>query len=163
MSDLVILWIEDEPDVRSALVRDLEPLAQIARIEETDSAEDARAAVEELDRNREEIALILADHRLPGDSGVDLLVELAERPVAARAKRALVTGQAGHADTIRAINEGNLDFYVAKPWEPDHLRSAVRALLTDWVIEQRGNPLPYLQQLDGPRLLDAFGRRTSDF
>lgn len=163
MADLVILWIEDEPDVRSALVRDLEPLTEIARIEETDSAEDARTALEEIERANEQVALILADHRLPGDSGVDLLVELTERPVAANAKRALVTGQAGHADTIRAINEGDLDFYVAKPWEPDHLRSAVRALLTDWVIEQRGNPLPYLRQLDGPRLLDAFGRRTSEF
>ena len=50
------------------------------------------------------------------------------------ARRVLVTGQAGHEDTIRAINEAELDHYVAKPWDPEEFRAVVREQLTDFVL-----------------------------
>ncbi|MGB2984968.1 MAG: hypothetical protein WBE26_03715 [Phycisphaerae bacterium] len=45
MSNLVVLCVEDEVEVRSALVRDIGPFAPICRIEEAEDAADAREAV----------------------------------------------------------------------------------------------------------------------
>ena len=45
MNRYVILCVEDEAEVRSALVRDIEPFAQICLIEEAEDAADARNVV----------------------------------------------------------------------------------------------------------------------
>ena len=65
---------------------------------------------------------------------------------------------AGHADTIRAINEAGLSHYVAKPWEPDDLLGVARGELTGYVIDHGLDPLAYLQVLDAPRLLEAYSQ-----
>ena len=161
-SRLAILCVEDEPPVRDALVRDLEPFAPQVVTETAESVEDARIALEELRASGEHIALVLADHLLPGQTGVDFLVELHADPTSARAKKVLVTGQAGLEDTIAAVNRADLDRYVAKPWSPEDLRAVVRDLLTDYVIEHLDDVLPYLPVLDGPRLLEAHARRSGD-
>lgn len=162
MNELVILVVEDEPEVRAALLRDLEPLRPAARIVEAASVPDAHDALAEIVEDGDRLALVLADHLLPGETGVDLLVALAASPATAAGKRVLVTGQAGHADTIRAVNEADLDHYIAKPWSPDELVQVSIEALTDFVLEQRLDPLPYVQYLDAPRLLEAYAKRASD-
>ena len=160
MAELVMLVVEDEPEVRAAIVRDLSPLAPTIRIEQADDVADARAAMSEADDAGEHVALIFADHRLPGgESGVDLLVELNAAPSTHRVRTVLITGQAGHQDTIRAINEAGLDWYFSKPWDPDELLAVAKEQLTTFVIEAGLDPLPYVRDLDGPRLLAAFGGR----
>lgn len=163
MTELVALVVEDEPEVRDALVRDLAPLAGSVRIEAAEDAEDAAAVVEEVAEAGDVLGLVLADHRLPGRSGVDLLVELEEDPAhRGVTRKVLVTGQADHADTIRAVNEAGLDHYIAKPWDPEELLAVTRASLTDAVLDAGLDPLAYVADLDGPRLLEAYGRRSSD-
>ena len=98
----VILVIEDDAAVRDAVLRDLRPFAPIATIEAAESAEEAWEVVAGLDEHTP-LALVLADHRLPGRSGVDLLVELAADPRGRTARKVLVTGQAGHDDTITYV------------------------------------------------------------
>ena len=159
---LAILCIEDEPPVRDAIVRDLEPFAPTVVVETAESVEDARAALDELLAGGDHVALVLADHLLPGATGVDFLVELHGDPVLAGAKKVLVTGQAGLDDTIQAVNRAKLDHYIAKPWSPDQLRSVVRDLLTDFVSERLDDVLPYIHVLDGSRLLDVHARRAAD-
>lgn len=157
---LVVLVLEDEPDVREALERDLEPLAAYVRVEPAEDVADARAVMDEIAADRDLLAVVLADHRLPGTSGVDFLVELAAQPDSASLATVLVTGQADHQDTIRAVNHGGLDYYLAKPWDPEELRSVVRATLTD-VVERLGlDPLPHLAALDQVRAMDLIRRRS---
>lgn len=163
MSELVVLVVEDEPEVRDALVRDLQPLAASVRIEVADDAEDAEAVVREVAEAGDVLGLVLADHRLPGRTGVDLLVDLAEDPDhVGVTRKVLVTGQADHADTIRAVNEAGLDHYIAKPWDAEELRAVARAALTDAVLDAGLDPLPFVADLDGPRLLEAYRLRASD-
>jgi len=163
VTELVVLVVEDEPEVREALVRDLAPIAGSVRIEAAEDAEDAAAVVREVAAAGDLLGLVLADHRLPGRTGVDLLVELEEDPAhRGVTRKVLVTGQAGHADTIRAVNDAGLDHYLAKPWDPEELLAVTRAALTDAVLDAGLDPLPYVADLDGPRLLEAFGRRTGD-
>ena len=155
MNELTVLVIEDEDDVRDALIRDLEPFAEVVRIEAAADVDDARATLAEITADGDRLGLVLADHRLPGETGVDFLVEL-EDERGPRARKVLVTGQADQTDTIRAVNEANLDHYIAKPWEPDDLRDVVRFELTEFVLAAGLPPLAYVRHLDGPRLLRAY-------
>lgn len=162
MRELVILCVEDEPEVRTVLVRDLEPFARAARIEETTDAAEAREVIATLATAGDQVGLVLCDHRLPGLRGVDFLVELQADPRTRAAKKVLVTGQAGLEDTIRALNEARIDHYIAKPWAVRDLQRIVRALLTDFVIEHADDLLPYVRVLDGERILEALSDRLDD-
>jgi len=159
---LAVLIIEDEPEVRDALRRDLESLAESLRLETADDVDDARAALDDITVAGDQLALVLADHRLPGTTGVDFLVELNAAPETAAARKVLVTGQADHADTIRAVNRADLDHYVAKPWDPAELVAVTISAVTDYIIAQGLDPLPYVRDLDGPRLLEAYADRAAD-
>ena len=58
------------------------------------------------------------------------------------------------------VNDADLDYYVAKPWTPDRLHDVVRNFLTDYVIDEMDDLLPFVNVLDGPRLLEAVKHRT---
>ena len=159
MSKLVILVVEDEDEVRAALARDLAPLVGPIRVDLASDVADARAALKEATADGDVVGLALVDHRLPGESGVDFLVSLHASPGTEAIRCVLVTGQAGHQDTIRAINEADLDWYIAKPWDPDELLAVVVDQLTRFVIDTGLDPLPFVAVLDGSRLLDHFAKR----
>lgn len=156
---LAVLVLEDEPDVREALERDLETLSTHVRIEPAEDVDDAHEVMREIAADGDVLALVLADHRLPGRTGVDFLVEIAGTEATAQVATVLVTGQADQQDTIRAVNEGGLDHYLAKPWDPDELRQVVRTTLTDVVEELGIDPLPHLLALDGVRAMELVKRR----
>ncbi|WP_136312904.1 response regulator [Actinomyces procaprae] len=153
---LVILVVEDEPEVRDAVVGDLAPFAATVRIEPAEDVVDAWEAVEDIDADGDLLALVLADHRMPGRSGVDMLVEMDGDGRTAAARKVLVTGQADQADTIRAVNDAGLDHYVAKPWEPAVLQQVVRDQLTGFVLDTGIDPLPHMRALDRVRAMEAL-------
>ncbi len=159
MSDLFILVVEDEPEVRDAIARDIEPFTPTFGVEVAEDAEDARAAMEDVAARGAQVALVLADHLLPGERGTDFLIALHDDPATQPIRKVLITGQAGHEDTIRAINRANLNHYIAKPWDPADLQDVVRDELTDWVIDHAEDVLPYVAVLDGPRLMDTLRNR----
>ncbi len=162
MSHIAILVLEDEPEVRDAIARDLEPFVEAFRIELSEDAADARQVIGEVHAAGETVGLILCDHLLPGMRGTDFLVELDGDPGTRSMRKVLLTGQAGHEDTIRAINEGGLDHYIAKPWTVEKLHAVVREQLTEYVLAQADDLLPYVNILDGPRLLEAVSERGWD-
>lgn len=153
---LTILSLEDEADVREALERDLEDFWSKVRLETAQDVEDAWDAVEEIARDGDQLAVVLSDHRLPGKSGVDFLVELVNDPRFTATRTVLVTGQADQDDTIRAVNQAGLDYYIAKPWTPENLRQVVRTQLTDYVLETGVDPLPYMPLLDAVRVMESI-------
>lgn len=153
---LTILSLEDEADVREALERDLEGFWSKVRLETAQDVEDAWDAVEEIARDGDQLAVVLSDHRLPGKSGVDFLVELVNDPRFTATRTVLVTGQADQDDTIRAVNQAGLDYYIAKPWTPENLRQVVRTQLTDYVLETGVDPLPYMPLLDAVRVMESI-------
>lgn len=153
---LAILIVEDEPEVRDALEADLEPFQGVCRIEAADSVDDAWAAVDEIDDDGDVLALVLSDHRLPGKSGVDFLVEMMEDGRTIDTRKVLVTGQADQDDTIRALNDAGLDHYFSKPWKADQLVDEVREQLTDYVLSMGIDPLPHMRVLDAVRVMDAL-------
>jgi two-component system chemotaxis response regulator CheY len=160
MNRLVILCIEDEDEVRDAVVRDLEDFEPAFVVEVAEDADDARQVVSDTIEAGDTVALVIADHRLPGMQGTDFLIELHSQPDTTSARKVLLTGQAGHEDTIRAINQANLHHYISKPWTGEELHSVVREQLTEFVLGEIDDVLPYVATLDGPKLLDRLAEET---
>ena len=156
---LAVLVLEDEPEVRDALVRDLDPFAGTIRVEPAEDVRDAEEVLAEIAQDGDELALVLADHRMPGVTGVDFLVQLCADEVHGRSRKVLVTGQADQQDTIRAVNEAGLDHYVTKPWDPEQLRALVREQLSVYVVEQDVDPLPHLKALDAAAVMPVLRGR----
>lgn len=153
---LVVLVVEDEPPVRDAVLADLADVARVVRLEAAEDVDDAWEVVDEVDQDGDVLALVLADHRLPGRTGVDMLVEMMDDARTSAARKVLVTGQADQSDTIRAVNEAGLDHYVAKPWDGAELRAVVREQLTDFVLAEGLDPVPHLRALDPVRALEGL-------
>jgi two-component system, OmpR family, phosphate regulon response regulator PhoB len=105
------------------------------------------------------LGLILCDHRLPGESGVDFLARIHAQESWRPARKVLLTGQADQQDTIRAINRGGLNHYLAKPWDSGELIAVVRDQLTTFVLDTDTDPLPYLAILDPEPLLERLASR----
>jgi two-component system phosphate regulon response regulator PhoB len=162
MTELAILIVEDEPEVRDALIRDVAPFEGQFRIEAAEDVDDARAALKSLSASGQNVALVLCDHLLPGVHGVDFLIELNEDKATRPARKVLVTGQAGLEDTIRAVNDADLDHYIAKPWAEADLQDIVREQLTEYVSRWVDDLLPYIPVLDGAKLMAIIAARGYD-
>ena len=76
---------------------------------------------------REDIALVIADQVMPSMSGVEFLEKACE--LKPEAIRIMLTGYADIGALARAINEGRIYRYIAKPWEPDDVRLNVKRAL----------------------------------
>jgi CheY-like chemotaxis protein len=156
MSAISILCIEDEPEVLEAIVRDLAPLEDTFPVESAGSVSEARQVIRDVILPQGKLGLVLCDHILPGEDGVSFLITLHEDEKTARARKVLVTAQAGHKATIEAVNRANLNHYIAKPWKAEELVSVARDQLTSFVIETETNLLPYLTVLDAERLTEKI-------
>ncbi|EKO3498992.1 response regulator [Vibrio fluvialis] len=136
MEKLNIICVDDQREVLSAVLQDLEPLATWINIEDCESAYEVLDLMDDLDAQGEHIALIISDHVMPGKTGVDLLTEVAEDSRFKGTKKVLLTGQATHTDTINAINAAGIDRYFEKPWNAKTLVECVRSLVTEYVFER---------------------------
>jgi thioredoxin reductase (NADPH) len=128
-----IVAVDDEPAVLAAVARDLRrKFGEHYRIVRATSGEEALVALRELVARGEQVALLVADQRMPGLSGTDYLVEA--RKLVPEAKRLLLTAYADTEAAIQAINEVDLDYYLRKPWDPpeEQLYPVVEELLTLW-------------------------------
>jgi thioredoxin reductase (NADPH) len=128
-----IVAVDDEPAVLAAVARDLRrQFGERYRIVRATSGDEALAALKELVTRGEQVALLVADQRMPGLSGTEYLVEA--RKLVPDAKRVLLTAYADTEAAIQAINEVDLDYYLLKPWDPpeEQLYPVVEDLLTTW-------------------------------
>lgn len=162
-SDIFILCVEDEQEVLDAVVRDLEKLEDLFPVETATTAEEAREVVQTLLDEGKKIGLILCDHILPGDNGVELLIELHKKESMHRTRKVLLTGQAGLDDTVKALNQARLHHYIAKPWTRQNLLEVATGLLTDYVIDEEEDLLPFMSTLDAAKISEAIRtRRMAD-
>jgi two-component system response regulator HupR/HoxA len=114
-----ILIVDDE----RAILESLElTLGASYRVFAAESGEEGLAILD-----REEIALIIADQVMPSMTGVEFLERAMERNP--HAIRMMLTGYADIRSLTRAINEGRIYRYIAKPWEPDEVRLNVKRAL----------------------------------
>ncbi|MCD2186085.1 FAD-dependent oxidoreductase [Actinomycetospora soli] len=129
----VILTVDDDPGVSRAVARDLRrEYGEHHRIVRADSGEAALEALREIALRGEQVAVILADQRMPRMSGVEFLERAMD--LFPRARRVLLTAYADTDAAITAINVVDLDHYLLKPWDPpeEKLYPVVDQLLEAW-------------------------------
>ena len=134
----ILLAVDDDAQVLNAIDRDLRAeFRRDYRVLRAASGEEALATLHELHAREEPLALILADQRMPGMEGVELLTEA--RTIFPDAKRVLLTAYADTEAAIRAINNARLDHYLMKPWDPPQqlLYPTLHDLLEAWKIGHR--------------------------
>jgi thioredoxin reductase (NADPH) len=128
-----IVVVDDEPAVLAAVARDLRRgFGEHYRILRAGSGPEALELLREVRARGDQVALLIADQRMPVMAGTEYLVEA--RTVFPDAKRALLTAYADTEAAIAAINEVALDYYLLKPWDPpeEELFPVVEDLLETW-------------------------------
>ena len=116
------------------------------RIVGANSGPEALEALRSLKQRGDEVALMVADQRMPDMTGTEFF--LAAAPTYPSARKVLLTAYADTDAAIQAINEVGLDHYLLKPWSPpeDRLYPILDDLLADW---QANTEAPF----DGIRVL----------
>ncbi|MET0839671.1 MAG: FAD-dependent oxidoreductase [Marmoricola sp.] len=153
MSKPAILTVDDDPQVSAAISRDLRArYGADYRIVAATSGEEALSLLTRLALREQAVALIAADQRMPGMTGIEMLDRAREHALGAKAL--LLTAYADTDVAIKAINDIGLDYYLLKPWDPpeERLYPVIDDLLGDW---QQANP-------DHTSDLRVVGHRWSD-
>jgi diguanylate cyclase (GGDEF)-like protein len=141
-----ILCVDDEEGILTALRQQLGArFGQECEIAVAKSATEALELVDELERDGDRLAMVIADQIMPGMKGVELLEEVHRRnPITVKI---LLTGQAGLDAVVYAINRAGLARYIAKPWDEPDLRLTVEKLLEKFRLElERQQILAELQR-----------------
>ena len=128
-----VIAVDDDPPVLRAVERDLRrAYGRDYQVVTAGSGAAALDAIRALTLRSTPVALIVADQRMPGMTGVELLGRALE--LVPDAKRVLLTAYADTDAAIRAINEVRLDHYLLKPWDPpeEKLVPVLSELLDDW-------------------------------
>ena len=146
MTKPVILTIDDDPMVLSAVDRDLrKKYGPDYRIVPINIGSAALDFIRQLHKRDDVVALFLVDQRMPNMTGVEFLEQASL--LYPEAKKVLLTAYADTEAAIQAINKAGLDYYLMKPWDPpeEHLYPVLDELLTEW---KSSGHMPY----DGIRL-----------
>jgi DNA-binding NtrC family response regulator len=155
MKDTYIICIDDEADVLDVVIRDLSCFEDTFPVESAENTQNARTLIEGILKKGHHIGVILCDHVMPGENGVDLLVELEKREELKHTRKILLTGQAGLDATIIAVNQARLAQFISKPWQEESLVNIVRKQMTQYIIDSGLDPKPYLTQMDPELLSEA--------
>jgi response regulator RpfG family c-di-GMP phosphodiesterase len=115
-----ILLVDDDCDLLRALGDGLTGSFQV------EAVADPKKALELLCRGQE-FAVVVADMRMPGMSGLDLLRQA--RSIAPNVSRMMLTCVDDAQTAIAAINEGNVCRYLTKPCSLPVLEAAIRDAL----------------------------------
>src|SRR3954451_10951690 len=133
MGHPAILTVDDDPSVSRAIARDLRRrYGEAYRIIRASSAAEALEALREIKLRGEEVAVLLADYRMPHMNGIEFLEQAMD--LFPQARRALLTAYADTDAAIQAINVVDVDHYLLKPWSPpeEKLYPVIDGLLELW-------------------------------
>jgi|GEM_PF-228630 len=114
--DYTILLVDDEENILRSLKRQLAELEY--GIEMAPSGTQGLAVLD-----AREIAVIISDQRMPGMNGTEFLYMAKEKQP--DAIRMLLTAYSDLKDTVDAINYGEINKYLSKPWDEGILKRTV--------------------------------------
>ncbi len=122
MSDLKILVVEDQDDVRK-MIKDMLENMGVAKVFE---AKDGQQAFEFIDAAFDFVDLIICDWNMPELTGVELLRQI--RATDEKVPFLMVTGRMDMDSVVEAKNSG-VTAYIAKPFSAVQLEAKIRVVL----------------------------------
>ena len=144
---LSILIVDDEQVVRDSLVHWF--TEEGYEVEASESASDALSKLAS-----REIDLVIADIRMPGIDGIELLEKIKTEQLDAGV--IVMTGYASVETAVRALKHGAFD-YITKPFDPDDLSVVVRNALEQHKLK-RENRLLRQQLVENHALTELIGQ-----
>ena len=140
-----VLVVDDEEliceSLRTYLTSELQGVAVL-------TAESGGKALDLLDFNP--VDVVLADQKMPGMTGLDLLIEVRRRTPSVA--RVLMTAYPDVKLAQAAINEGRVNRFFTKPLDPDEVVRTVGELLAERKGEMMDAPDgPAFEAVDGSR------------
>lgn len=139
-----LLLVDDEKDILKTLTLTFEEDYEVFT---------ARSGLEALDiLEKNSIALIISDQRMPEMTGVELLQK--SITVSPYTVRIILTGYTDTSALIQAINKGHIYQYITKPWDRQELRIIVRRALESYELGIENQRLVKELQVANDRLLD---------
>jgi thioredoxin reductase (NADPH) len=149
----IILAVEDELDVLNDLERDLaKRYSADYQVLTSQSPERGLELLAAAEREKTEVAIVIACQRVQPMSGIEFLVRAHElHPLARRVLLIRVSDTESIAAMEQAFALNRLDTYLTKPWEPaeEWLYPAVGDLLREWVRATESGPRSTVIQLIG--------------
>jgi thioredoxin reductase (NADPH) len=134
----VILTVDDDPGVSRAIARDMRRhYGENWRIVRAESGAEALEALKQLRLRGDQVAVMVADYKMPDIDGIEFLERAMD--VFPFARRVLLTAYADTEAAIAAINVVDLDHYLLKPWDPpeEKLYPVLDDLLAAWGRQER--------------------------
>lgn len=128
----IVVCVDDDRNNLQALGRVLRARCTVLL------ASDGLEALEHVNANAD-VACVLADLRMPGLAGAELLARVAQlRP---HCRRAVVTGFPESDELISAINAGHLHYVITKPWKLQDLLQVIDQLVHTFKLERDNSRL----------------------
>ncbi len=128
-----ILYVDDEEMSLKYFTRAFEDQFRIL------TAVNAQDGIKLLEQNKDDIAILMTDQRMPGEKGVWLLEKA--RQLRPRMIRILATAYADMEAAISAVNTGAIYKYVTKPWDPPQLEQTLKRGLEFFITQQERDAL----------------------
>ncbi|MCK6261888.1 response regulator [Vibrio sp. ZSDE26] len=163
MNKYLILCVDDERDVLDGVIQDLDCFEEHFIVEAAESVAEAKNIISNSIEDHIKLALILCDHIMPEQTGISFLIELSQEAQTKTSRKVLLTGQAGLDDTVEAVNHSSLDYFIAKPWKGNELREVLTEQLTQFMIENEPDLMPWASILDTEKIFNAIADNRVSF
>ena len=134
MAKPIIMTIDDDIQVLNSIERDLRrQFGGDYRIMKAGSGSEGLEIIQQLKKRGSQVALLLADQRMPDLTGTEFLTQAVKYYPESR--KVLLTAYADTEAAITSINKIGLDHYLMKPWDPpeQYLYPVLEDLLSDWL------------------------------
>ena len=126
-----ILVVDDEKAIVSSIIRALEDSYECLGAENTQQAREHFQS--------HEIACILCDQRMPGETGDEFLSWVKENHP--ETVRLLITGYSDFDSVVSAVNNGQIFQFLQKPWEPMQLELVLKQAVQLWFLTREKRDL----------------------
>lgn len=145
-----ILCVDDEISVLETLREQLrEHFGQSHEIEVATSAEEGLSLISQIRETGGFVEVIITDQVMPGIKG-DQFLEEVHRNLPDTIK-ILLTGHAGLASAIHAVNKGGLNRYIEKPWNMENLKDDIAGLIQK-----------FRENVENQRMLSLLEKRIAE-
>ncbi len=135
MEKIVILCVDDEPNVLSSLKIDLRrSLGPSYWVETAESGQETLSLLTELLEGGYEIAVVIVDYIMPGMKGDELLKHVHTR--VPNAINIMLSGQVDIDAVARSIEHAKLYRFMAKPWRSEDLTLTTKKALQSYEADR---------------------------